>query len=86
MSVKSLSFAFALATAAAAFSGPVVAAEPPLYKAEDQAQAACGDDAVVWIDIQRERYYARGSSKYGVGTGFYSCEKPVKAKYRAGKD
>ncbi len=50
-----------------------------LYSTEDQARQACASDAVVWVDINHDRYYHSGSAKYGKGDGGFTCEKATRS-------
>jgi hypothetical protein len=44
------------------------------FRYEAQAQRHCPDDAVVWLDFRRERYYTKGQRRYAVGlTGSFVC-------------
>jgi len=58
-----------------------------LYSTEDQARQVCTNDAVVWVDINRNRYYHVGAEKYGKGDGGYTCEKATHSLgYSAAKE
>jgi hypothetical protein len=58
-----------------------------LYGTEDQARQACASDTVVWVDVNRNKYYHVGSAKYGRGDGGFTCEKATHALgYQAAKD
>ena len=44
------------------------------FRYEAQAQRHCPDDAVVWLDFRREKYYSKGQKRYGEGlTGSFVC-------------
>ena len=44
------------------------------FRYESQAQRHCPDDAVVWLDFGRERYYTKGQKRYALGlTGSFVC-------------
>jgi hypothetical protein len=44
------------------------------FRYESQAQRHCPDDAVVWLDFGRERYYTKGQRRYALGlTGSFVC-------------
>ncbi len=58
-----------------------------LYSTEEQARQVCVSDAVVWVDINHNRYYLAGSEKYGKGDGAYTCQKATHAQgYTAAKE
>jgi hypothetical protein len=76
----------ALAAAVAVVSVAGVAKADALYASADVAQATCGADPVVWIDLDRGRYYQLGTAAASKGgNGVYACEKTAHAKYREGK-
>ncbi len=69
---------------AAAFAAPANAASG--YSALSDAQAACGAESVVWVDLDHGRYYKPGQAEFGhAGSGIYSCERQAQAQYRPGK-
>jgi hypothetical protein len=43
------------------------------FRTEEQAQAHCPKDTVVWIDPQNAMYYLKGHGKYGSIAGRYAC-------------
>jgi hypothetical protein len=46
------------------------------YATEAEAQASCGSDAVVWVNLLSGVYHEAGSRSYGTTkTGAYMCEK-----------
>ena len=70
--------------AIAAFAVPSLAATG-LYATEDAATATCGSDEVVWVDLDRGRFYHKGMADYGKGgNGGYACMKAAKLQYREG--
>ncbi len=72
-------FAGALLAATAAF------ADGQVFSSEAEAVQACGADPVVWVDLDRGRFYAKGQADYGKGSnGGYGCLKQIHAKYRPG--
>jgi hypothetical protein len=82
MNVKHL--ALSLSIAATAFA-PAAFADA-LFASANAAQASCGADQVVFIDLDRGRYYKPGTEAFGKSSnGVYSCEKVAHAKYREGK-
>ena len=76
----------ALAAAVAVVSVAGVAKADAFYASANLAQATCGADPVVWIDLDRGRYYQLGTAAASKGgNGVYACEKVAHAKYREGK-
>ena len=64
--------AVALSCAACGHSPTVLTA----FRTEEQAQAHCPGDAVIWVDPQRSAYYLKGQGSYGRGNaGSYACRK-----------
>ena len=56
-----------------------------LFATEDAATQSCGSDEVVWVDLDRGRFYEKGQAEYGKGAnGGYGCLKEIHAKYRPG--
>jgi hypothetical protein len=44
------------------------------FRTEEQAQAHCPDDTVVWLNFQNATYYLKGQGSYGHSEpGRYSC-------------
>ena len=83
--MKTNQLALGLALAAAAF-GTAAQAQTTYYATAAIAQASCGADQVVWIDLDRGRYYKAGTVDFGkASNGAYSCERLAHAKYREGK-
>jgi hypothetical protein len=82
MNVKHLALGLSIAATAVA---PAAFADA-LYATANMAQASCGADQVVFIDLDRGRYYKPGTEAFGKSSnGIYSCEKSAHAKYREGK-
>lgn len=70
----------------AAFFVPVAKADTAYYASADAAQGYCGADQVVWIDLDRGRYYKKGSADFGKSSnGVYACEHAAHANYREAK-
>jgi len=68
--------------AVVAFSMPSSAATG-LFATEDAAQQSCGSDEVVWVDLDRGRFYHKAQDNYGKGgNGGYTCQKAAKLQYR----
>lgn len=54
----------------------VADALPPLFSSEDEAQAHCPRDVVVWLNIPSGIYHYKGERWYGrTKHGAYACEK-----------
>ena len=71
--------------AGALFVAVAAFAEGPMFSTEAQATQACGVDTVVWVDLDRGRFYQKGQAEYGKGNnGGYGCMKQAHAKYRPG--
>lgn len=82
--MKVTQLALSLSLAATVFA-PAAFADA-MFASADAAQAACGGDQVVFIDLDRGRYYKPGTEAFGkTSNGVYSCEKVAHAKYREGK-
>jgi hypothetical protein len=65
-----VSMALALSYAACGQSPTVLTA----YRTEEQAQAHCPKDTVVWLDPQSGTYYLKGHGSYGrLNAGRYVC-------------
>jgi hypothetical protein len=86
MKIVSVAAALALAAGVAAVSAPVQAATG-LYATEDAAQKACQADEVVWVDLDRGKFYHKAQGNYGKGgNGGYACMKAAHAQYREAHD
>jgi hypothetical protein len=83
-----ISIALLVAIAAGSASLPRIAyAQAGLFVSEEQAQGACKADEVVWVDLDRGRYYHKAQSAYGKGSnGGYGCAKAAHAQYRESHD
>lgn len=54
-----------------------------LYTSPEAAAAACGADEVVWIDLDRGKFYHKNQDKFAKGSnGGYACFKDAHANYR----
>jgi hypothetical protein len=76
-------WAVCLSLATVAFAG-AAKADGAMYATADMAQASCGADPVVFIDLDRGRYYKLGQTTK-TSNGVYACERVAHAKYREGK-
>ena len=85
MNIKSAALA-AFLVAAAVGSVPALAATP-LYATPEAATNACGADEVVWVDLDRGRFYHKNQEKFAKGNnGGYACLKAAHATYREAHD
>lgn len=76
----------ALLVVAAAGSIPAVAATP-LFATEPAASSACGTDEVVWVDLDRGKFYHKAQAAFAKGNnGGYACMKAAHAQYRESHD
>ena len=72
--------------AVAAFAVPSLAATG-LFATSDAATASCGADEVVWVDLDRGRFYHKNQEKFAKGNnGGYACLKAAHAEYREAHD
>jgi len=76
-------WALCLSLAAVSFAG-VAKADGAMYATADMATASCGAEPVVFIDLDRGRYYKLGQATK-TSNGVYACEHVAHAKYREGK-
>jgi hypothetical protein len=75
----------ALAAALAVVSVAGAAKADGYFASANTAQATCGADPVVWIDLDHGRYYQLGTAAAAKGgNGVFACEKEAHAKYREG--
>jgi hypothetical protein len=72
--------------AASAASLPALAATN-LFTTEPAATAACASDEVVWVDLDRGRFYHKGQANFAKNNnGGYACMKAAHAQYREGHE
>jgi hypothetical protein len=85
MKILSAATAALLIAAAAGFI-PAQAATP-LFATEPAATAACGADEVVWVDLDRGKFYHKAQANFAKGNnGGYACMKAAHAQYRESHD
>jgi hypothetical protein len=78
--------ASALLIAAAAGSLPATAATA-LFATEPAAAQACSADEVVWVDLDRGKFYHKAQPNFAKGSnGGYACLKAAHAQYRESHD
>jgi hypothetical protein len=84
--MKLFTGAVAVALVAAGFAAtPAAFAATGLFATEAQAQQACQSDEVVWVDLDRGRFYKKDQASFGKGSnGGYACMKAAHAQYREG--
>lgn len=71
--------------AASFAAAPMAGAGTRLYATEPAALAACQADEVVWVDLDRGRFYHKDHANYGKSNnGGYACMKAAHAQYREG--
>ena len=81
--MKSRTLWGALALLAVAASAAPALAATGLFPSEDAASQSCGSDEVVWVDLDRGRFYHKTQDSYGKGgNGGYTCMKAAKLQYR----
>ena len=86
MRISSAALAALLITAATA-SIPAARAATPLFATEPAAVAACGADEVVWVDLDRGKFYHKAQANFAKGNnGGYACMKAAHAQYRESHD
>lgn len=50
-----------------------------LFRYESQAQRHCPEDTVVWLDLEKRRYYTKGQKRYATGySGSFACRGQVR--------
>jgi hypothetical protein len=85
--MKIASGAIAVALFAATTASLSANAATSLYATEPAAVAACGADEVVWVDLDRGRFYHKAQDKFAKGNnGGYACMKAAHATYREGHE
>ncbi len=76
----------ALLIAAGAATLPAKAATA-LFATETAATQACAADEVVWIDLDRGKFYHKTQANFAKGSnGGYACMKAAHAQYRESHD
>jgi hypothetical protein len=83
-----MKFTTAVVMMAAGLAAPTIAptiamAATGLFATEPAAQQACRSDEVVWVDLDRGRFYHKTQAAFGKGSnGGYACMKIAHAQYR----
>jgi hypothetical protein len=84
--MKILSAALGTALLATMAMAPAFAATS-LYATEPAATQACGADEVVWVDLDRGKFYHKAQGNYAKGgNGGYACAKAAHSQYRESHD
>ena len=82
--MKTTKLALCLSLSAIAFAS-AAKADTGIFATASMAQASCGSEPVVWIDLDRGRYYKIGTVDTSkTANGVYACEHAAHAKYREG--
>ena len=85
MKIATVAIAATLIVGSAA-SLPALAATN-LFVTEPAAVAACASDEVVWIDLDRGKFYHKGQANFAKNSnGGYACAKAAHAQYREGHE
>jgi hypothetical protein len=85
--MKIATSAIAVALFAAATASLPVSAATGLFATEPAAAQACGADEVVWVDLDRGRFYHKPAQAWAKSNnGGYACFKAAHAQYREGHD
>ena len=85
MKIASAAIAATLLAASAA-SLPALAATS-LFATDTAATSACGADEVVWVDLDRGKFYHKGQANFAKSNnGGYACAKAAHAQYREGHE
>jgi hypothetical protein len=84
--MKIVSAALGSALLATMAFAPAIAATP-LFASEPAATQACGSDEVVWVDLDRGKFYHKAQASFGKGNnGGYACAKAAHSQYRESHD
>jgi hypothetical protein len=70
---------FALATLALGLLVVPAMADTPLLSTLEQAKQVCGSDDVVWVNLDRQKFYKEASPQFGKSNGVYTCAKGARA-------
>jgi hypothetical protein len=85
--MKIASSAIAVALFAATAASLPASAATSLYATEPSATAACAADEVVWVDLDRGKFYHKASASFAKGNnGGYACLRAAHAQYREGHE
>ncbi len=82
MKIASVATALVLIAGLAGTASPA-RANTALFATEPAAQQACQSDDVVWVDLDKGKFYHKVQPNYGKGgNGGYACLKAAHAQYR----
>jgi len=80
-------WALALSLAGVVSAAAAAKADIAYFATEAAAEAKCTANAVVWVDLDKGRYYRKGQADFGKSAnGAFVCEAAAHAKYREAKD
>ncbi len=69
--------------AAVIAAAPLAGAVTGMFATETEAQTSCAADEVVWVDLDRGRYYHKAQPDFAKSkNGGYTCLKVAHAQYR----
>lgn len=69
----------ALLLCSGSLASPAQAVPLSLFRYEDLAQLHCPNDKVIWLDLRKGRYYAKGQKLYARGLdGTYACQEEAR--------
>jgi hypothetical protein len=84
--MKIISAALGTAILATAAMAPAFAGTP-LFASAAAAAQTCGSDEVVWVDLDRGKFYHKNQSNFAKGpNGGYACAKAAHSQYRESHD
>jgi len=84
MTIRTLTFILPIA-AGLALMALQAGAATGMFATETEAMQACGTDEVVWVDLDRGRFYKKDQADYSKSkNGGFTCMKAAHAQYRAG--
>jgi hypothetical protein len=84
--MKILSAALGTALLATMAMAPAFASTP-LFASEAAATQACGTDEVVWVDLDRGKFYHKNQANFAKSNnGGYACMKAAHSQYRESHD
>ena len=85
--MRILSAALAALLITAAVGSVPARAATAMFATEPAAAAACGADEVVWVDLDRGKFYHKAQASFAKGNnGGYACMKAAHAQYRESHD
>lgn len=61
-------------------SQPASAAKAALFSSVEGAQTTCPAEEVVWLDLNRQKFFHKDQADFGKTGGAYACVSAAKAK------